>query len=351
MPGSRSGRSSHGPPPTYSRRRGRSAGTLGSPVPCPHPRGTRGGISASPPKGRNPKEAMRRVLLALMGAAERVWRDARRRPQPGQSGRPLHDRARLLQQPARTRGRPPDPRGRGAEHAETLRRAQAIRRKGGPGPVPGSHELLRRGRADLAGRDRQGGRGAEAPRPSLPRPHATGGLRDRDQHDLGGPGHSASGADAGLRPAEDALGVHPGHQPGGPGRSPPRTGGDPLQRPQTPGSFPLRAFSALPRDLLPLGRGLERDPVRRARPGPGLCGSAGGAGPPRPAGDDAAGRGGRHRGGTRGARNAVARRIRGTDPRAALRGRRRACRTATQRPEPHRRPVRFLARDLRRLPP
>ena len=73
---SRSGRSSHGPPPTYSRRRGRSAGTLGSPVPCPYPRGTRGGISASPPRGRNPKEAMRRVLLALMGAAERAWRDA-----------------------------------------------------------------------------------------------------------------------------------------------------------------------------------------------------------------------------------------------------------------------------------
>ena len=35
--------------------------------------------------GRNPKEAMRRVLLALMGAAERAWRETggpRRRDNP-----------------------------------------------------------------------------------------------------------------------------------------------------------------------------------------------------------------------------------------------------------------------------
>ena len=178
----------------------------------------------------------------------------------------------------------------GAEHPETLWRPLAARRERGRGSVPGPHELFRRGRADLAGRRRQGARGAHPPRPHLPRPCTAGGLRDRHQHDLGGPGHPAPRADAGLRPAEDPLGVHPGHQPGGPRRPPPRTGGDPLQRPQAPGPLPLRAFPALPRDVLPFGRGLERDPVRRPRPGPGLRGGDGGAGPARPAGDDPSGR-------------------------------------------------------------
>ena len=52
-------------------------------------------------QGRNPKVLMRRVLLALMGATARAWQGRRRQEEPREPGRPIHDGARLLQQPAR----------------------------------------------------------------------------------------------------------------------------------------------------------------------------------------------------------------------------------------------------------
>ena len=90
----------------------------------------------------------------------------RRPPQPGQSGRPLHDRARLLQQLARARECAANPRRGGAEHAQAVRRPQAARRSAGP--VSGPLKLRRRGRADLAGGYRQGRRDAKASRVRVP---------------------------------------------------------------------------------------------------------------------------------------------------------------------------------------
>ena len=70
---------------------------------------------------------------------------------------------------------------------------------------------------------------------------------------------------------------------------------------------------------------------------------------PRPRGDDPARRGGGHRGGAGGARTAAARRIRSPDRRPAIR-RRRAQRPAAQCPKPGRRPPRLVGGDIRRLP-
>ena len=70
------------PPPGPDRRDSFFARTL--PVSEKHARRYLG-IAA---QGRNPKEAMRRVLLALMGTAERAWRDARGPRNPGNPADP-----------------------------------------------------------------------------------------------------------------------------------------------------------------------------------------------------------------------------------------------------------------------
>ena len=157
-------------------------------------------------QGRNPKEAMRRVLLTLMGAAERAWRDAggpRNRDNPADpymtvlgyfnSLRELGGARRILEE----------------EVQNTLKRygrPQAARR--GAGTVSRPLQLLRRGRADLAGEHRPSRRGATEAANHLPRPQAARGLRHRDQHDLGRPGHPAARVNAGLRAAKDQLRVH-----------------------------------------------------------------------------------------------------------------------------------------------
>ena len=51
-------------------------------------------------QGRNPKVVMRKVWLALMGAAEKAYRDAGGHQNLDEPSGPVHDGARLLQQPA-----------------------------------------------------------------------------------------------------------------------------------------------------------------------------------------------------------------------------------------------------------
>ena len=52
-------------------------------------------------QGRSPKVVMLRVYLALLGAAQKRYLADGGEEEPGQPGRPVHDAARLLQQPAR----------------------------------------------------------------------------------------------------------------------------------------------------------------------------------------------------------------------------------------------------------
>ena len=75
------------------------------------------GITAS---GRSPKVLMRKVWLALMGAAERAYREAGGEQESTEPCRSVHDRARLLQQPSRVGRGAPDPGGRGSEHHQAI---------------------------------------------------------------------------------------------------------------------------------------------------------------------------------------------------------------------------------------
>ncbi len=95
------------------------------------------------------------------GGAAGLARGGGRR-EPAEPRRPLHDRAGLLQQPARVGRGAAHPRGGGAHHRRALRDA-APGRRGAP-PVPRPYRLLRAGGADLARVDRPGGRGAAAAR-------------------------------------------------------------------------------------------------------------------------------------------------------------------------------------------
>ena len=148
------------PPPGPDRRDSFFARTL--PVSERHAR-RYVGIAA---QGRNPKEAMRRVLLALMGAAERAWRDGGGARSPNNPADPymtvlgyfnslreLGGARRILEE----------------EVQHTLKRygrPAAARRSGRP--VPGPDQFLRGGRAHLAGEHRSGGRGAKASRMHVP---------------------------------------------------------------------------------------------------------------------------------------------------------------------------------------
>ncbi len=168
-------------------------------------------------QGRNPKVVMRKAWLALMGAAERCLPRRRRAQERREPRRPVHDAARLLQQPARAGRRAADPRGGGPEHDQGLRRAASA-----IGETTGLFqdrktfsevvELTSRVSTDKVAEAR---RRLELP---LPRDRAARRLRHRDQHDLGRPRHPAARADGRPRPAEDARRVHPGDEPRRPRR-------------------------------------------------------------------------------------------------------------------------------------
>ena len=96
------------------------------------------GIAA---QGRNPKVVMRRALLALMGAAERCYRDAGGQRNEANPADPYMTVLGYFNALPRTRKCPAHPRGGSTEHAQGLWGAQAYRR--GHRVVPGSQELLR----------------------------------------------------------------------------------------------------------------------------------------------------------------------------------------------------------------
>ncbi len=99
---------------TSSRRPAPTAATRSSPRPVDR----RAASAAALPRRRRPGPQPRRS--SCCGPTWRCWRPprrrtgrSRRREEPRQPGRPLHDAARLLQQPARAGRQPPHRRGRG----------------------------------------------------------------------------------------------------------------------------------------------------------------------------------------------------------------------------------------------
>ena len=223
---------------------------------------------------------MRKAWLALMGAAERAYRDAGGHKNDDNPADPYMTRARLLQQPARARRRAAHPRGGGPEHAQGLRRrASGSARRAGSSrtarPSPRSSSSPRACRTDKVAEARAAARARRSTRRRARR------LRDRDQHDLGRPRHPAARADGRARPAEDARRVHPGDEPRRPRRRAARARRHAAQHPQAARPLALRALPPLPRDLLPLGRGRQRHAVLGARARPRLRRRARGAGAPR----------------------------------------------------------------------
>ena len=94
-----------------SRRPGPTAATRSSPRPCRpgEPARLYLGVAA---QGRSLKVVLLRTYLAFSGRPRRPT-EATAARRTGQPGRPLHDAARLLQQPARAGRQPPHRRGRG----------------------------------------------------------------------------------------------------------------------------------------------------------------------------------------------------------------------------------------------
>ena len=165
-------------------------------------------------QGRNPKVIMRKAWLALMGAGERAYRDAgghKNEQNPADpymtvlgyfnSLRELGGARRILEEEVQNTIK-----GYGGAQADR-RRARAL---------PGPQELLRGGRTHLARFYRQSGRSAPPARSPIPQDRSTSGLRDCNEHDLGGPRYSASRPDGRIWPTENTRRVHPGHQPCGP---------------------------------------------------------------------------------------------------------------------------------------
>ena len=114
-------------------------------------------------QGRSLKVVMLRAYLALLGGGAEGLRRRRRQEATRQPGRPLHDAARLLQQPARAGRQPPDRRGRGRAHGSpATRNRKRDRREGRALRRP--EDRLRGGRADLPRQHRQGRRGEAAAR-------------------------------------------------------------------------------------------------------------------------------------------------------------------------------------------
>ena len=247
------------PPPGPSRRDTFFARTVSS---AETPARLYAGIAS---QGRNPKVLMRRVLLAIMGAAASAVARRGRRPESRQSGRPVHDRPALLQQPARAGRCAAHPGGGGCQHDQGVRGAQTRRRD--TRVVPRPQDVHGSTGDHLARADGQGGRSAAAARMPVSgtRPCR---LRAGDEHGLRGPRHPAPGAHAGAGAAQDARRVHSGHQPRGAERRAAGTGGDGAECPQAARPLTLRALQALPRDVLPHGGGGQRHAVLGARARP-----------------------------------------------------------------------------------
>ena len=285
-------------------------------------------------QGRNPKEAMRRVLLTLMGAAERAWRDA---------GGP------------RNRDNPADPYMTVLGYFNSLRELGGARRileEEVQNTLKRYGDRKRLGEAQGLFRDRSSfsdvveltsrvstDRVAEARR----RLQTT--FHDRKQRvDCAIATNMIS---VGLDIQRLGLMLVYGQ---------PKTNSEYIQATSRvgrddnrPGLVVMLYNVHRPRDrshyerfrhyhetLLPLGGGRQRDPVRRARLGPRFRGGTGGARPSCTPGDDAAGRGGGDRVGARGARTTLARSLSRPDQRTAPAGRGRTGRTAAKHSEPHR---------------
>ena len=108
-------------PWTSSRRPARTAATRSSPArTSPQESHARLylGVAA---QGRSLKVILLRIYLALLGAAQKWYVGQRRQEEQGQPGRPVHDAAGLLQQPARAGRQPAHHRGRGQHPAHRLR--------------------------------------------------------------------------------------------------------------------------------------------------------------------------------------------------------------------------------------
>ncbi len=138
------------------------------------------------------------------------------------------------------------------------------------------------------------GAGSRTPRTASARPYSRRSERvdvaARLEHDLGRRRHRPARPDGRRRPAEDDERVHPGLEPrrarthGRGSSSPASTSRRPRDRSH------YERFARLPRELLPLGRGDERDAVLAARARPRARGRAGGDGAPRRPRDGAAAR-------------------------------------------------------------
>ena len=183
--------------------------------------------------GRNPKVLMRKVWLALMGAAERAYRDAgghRNEKNPADpymtvlgyfnSLRELGGARRILEE----------------EVQNTVKQYGSRRRIG---ERRGLFQDRRTFSEVVELTSRVSTNQVADARRRLERPFHEPqrvGLRDRDQHDLGGSRHPAARTHGGAEPAEDARRVHSGDQPRGARRSAAGTGRHPAERAQAAGT-------------------------------------------------------------------------------------------------------------------
>ena len=164
-------------------------------------------------QGRNPKEVMRKVWLALMGAAERAYRDAgghRNKENPADpymtilgyfnSLRDLGGARRVLEEQVQNTIKQYGARMRIGEQRGLFQDRKTFSEV---------VELTSRVSTDKVA--------ARAPATRVRVPQQTArGLRDRHEHDLRGSRHPQVGPHGCAWPADNPLRVYPGHQPGGP---------------------------------------------------------------------------------------------------------------------------------------
>ncbi len=100
------------------------------------PRATPGSISASPPRDAASRSSCCASTWPCSAPPRSAYLAAGGKKNTRQPGRPLHDAARLLQQPARAGRQPPHRRGRGRHSADRLRAAASARaRRRGSSPT------------------------------------------------------------------------------------------------------------------------------------------------------------------------------------------------------------------------
>ena len=269
-------------------------------------------------QGRNPKVLMRRVLLALMGAAQQAWHEAGGAGNPRNPADPymtalayfnslreLGGARRILEEEVRTtvarygmRRRVGETRRLFRDRTDFSEPVELTSRVSTDQVAEARRRLEcrfddRRNRVDCALATNMISVGLDIPRLGL-------------MLVLGQPKVHAEYIQATSRV---------GRSDEGPG-----LGRDPAQRPQAPRPFALRAVPPLSRDLLPLGRGGQRHAVLAPCPRPRLCGCPRGSGAPPRAGVDTRARGQAHRRHARRPPAAAPRRVRGTGRAAALRG-------------------------------